>query len=52
MFHLSGSELLFYGGIAVMIAAVLLTAVCVAVFMLTGQKLKHTLEQEYGKQER
>ena len=52
MINLSGSERLFYGGIAVMIAGVLLTAVCVVIFTLTGQKLKRTLEEEYGKQER
>ncbi len=46
---LSGSALLFWGGIGIMAGAVLLTILCVIVFVLSGRKLKKILEQEYGK---
>lgn len=49
MFGLSGSEWLFYGGLAIMAAAVLLTILCIIVFAVTGRKLKMKLEKEYGK---
>lgn len=49
MIHLSESEMLFYGGLAVMAAAVVLAVLCAAVFAWTGRKLKKKLEQEYGK---
>ena len=52
MFHLSGSELMFYGGIAVMGGAVLLTAASIIIFSITGKRLKKRLEQEYGKRRR
>lgn len=47
--NLNGSELLFYGGIALMTAAV---AFGIAVFLLlriSGKRLKTRLEAEYGK---
>lgn len=49
MFHLSGSEILLYGGIAVMTVAVMLAVLCAAVFLSTWRKLKAKLEKEYGK---
>lgn len=49
IFGLSGSELLFYGGIAVMAAVLVLTGICILVFIVTGRKLKVKLEEEYGK---
>jgi len=47
--NLSVSELLLYGGIAVMAAAVVITAAGILVFTLTGRKLDDRLEREYGK---
>ncbi len=49
MFDLSGSELLFYIGIAVMVFSTVIEVLCISVFMFTGRKLKEKLEQEYGK---
>ncbi|MBQ7774505.1 MAG: hypothetical protein IJ379_01160 [Lachnospiraceae bacterium] len=49
---MSGSELLFYGGIGIMIAAVLLAVICIVIFSLTGRKLKKKLEKEFGKPQR
>lgn len=49
MLGLSGSELLFYGGIGVMAAAGVLGIVSVIVFTLTGRTLRTRLDQEYGK---
>ena len=49
MAGLSGSEMLLYGGIAVMAVAAVAAIACVAVFCSTGRKLKRTLEQKYGK---
>lgn len=49
MVGLSSSELIFYGGIAVMAAAGVLAVICVILFCFTGKRLKKRLEQEYGK---
>lgn len=49
MFYLSESQLLFWGGIGIMSGAAVLAVVCLIVFILTGQKLKKKLEQEYGR---
>lgn len=49
MFGLSGSELLFLGGIAVMALAVLSGFISVVVFRFTGRNLREKLEREYGK---
>lgn len=49
MLGLSGSELLFYGGITVMAADVAAGILCAVIFHITGRKLKQKLEQEYGK---
>lgn len=46
--YLSGSEWLFWGGIAAMAAAALLAVLCVAIFYVTGRRLKKKLEEEYG----
>lgn len=51
MFGLSCSELLLYGGFAIMVVTALLTALCIVVFVFTGRKLKMRLEQEYGKEQ-
>lgn len=49
MVYLSRSEMLFYGGLAMMAAAVVLAVLFMAVFTWTGRRLKRKLEQEYGK---
>lgn len=49
MNELSGSEWLFYGGISVMILTVVLAVLRIAIYILSGKKLKKKLEQEYGK---
>lgn len=49
MFHLSGSEFLFYGGITVMASAVVLAVICAVIFLTGWRKLKENLEREYGK---
>ena len=49
MFGLSGSEVLFYGGLAVMGAAALLGVAGFMIFHITGRRLRRKLEQEYGK---
>lgn len=49
MSHLSGSELLLYGGIAVMAFTAVSAVVCIAAFSITRRKLKEQLEKEYGK---
>ncbi len=49
MFGLSGSELLFYSGIVVMVVSAVLAVICVVLFVVTGRKLKKKLEEEYGK---
>lgn len=48
MWQLPESEVLFYGGIAVMSAAVVLALLCVIVFTLSGRRIRRKLEQEYG----
>lgn len=47
MLRLSGSEWLFYGGIAVMAAGVL-AVLSVIIFTITGRRIKEELKQEYG----
>lgn len=51
MSGLSGSELLFYGGLAAMGAAAAGALLCIVIFRVSGRKLKKKLEQEYGKPE-
>lgn len=48
MLGLSESEMLLYGGIAVMALAGVLAVLCVIVFTLTGRKIRRKLRQEYG----
>ena len=48
MFDLSGSELLFYGGNAVMIFVVVIAVLCTVLFAVTGKRLGQKQEQEYG----
>lgn len=49
MEELSRSELLFYGGIALMVAAAALAILALIVFRISGCRLRKKLEQEYGK---
>lgn len=49
MAGLSESELLLYGGIAVMIVTVVLSVICTILFWVTGRKIKRKLTEEYGK---
>ncbi len=49
---ISQSELLFLGGIMAMALTVVLTIVCLTVFIITGRKLKKKLDLEYGKPQR
>ncbi len=49
MVDLSSSEMLFYGGIAVMVVAVVALLIALPVFKSTGKKINKQLEQEYGK---
>lgn len=47
--YLSTSELLLYGGIIVMAAAVIFSVVCIVIFKSTGKKIRDMMEREYGK---
>lgn len=51
MSGLSGSEWMLYGGIAVMVLAVIMAIVNIMVFLVKRNKLKEQLEKEYGKLE-
>lgn len=44
-------ELLFYGGIAAMAAAVLVSIIAFVGFRLRAANLKRQLDEEYGEQE-
>lgn len=52
MRYLSESEWLFWGGIGVMAGVLVLAVICLAVFIITGKRLKKKLEKEYGKPQR
>lgn len=41
--------MLFYTGLVLMAVSAVLGVVLLAVFLVTGRKLKGTLEEEYGK---
>lgn len=43
------SEILFYGGIAVMALAAVCGIVSLIVFSVSGKRLKEILDREYGK---
>lgn len=44
----SGSELLFYGGIAAMVVSTLAAVVALVIFILSGKSLRRRLDDEYG----
>ncbi len=46
---LSGSELLFYGGIAVMLLAAAAGILAAVVLKVYGRRLRQRLEEEFGK---
>ncbi len=52
MLKLSMGELLLWGGIAAMGAAVGIEFLCMIIFLVTGRKLKARLEAEYGRQQK
>ena len=52
MFSLSGSELLFYFGILIMIVTIIVAVTSIIIFFCTGRRLKRKLEQEYGEPQR
>lgn len=43
-------ELLFYGGIGIMSAAILLALALLGIYKIKQMQLKSTLDDEYGKQ--
>lgn len=47
-YMISESELLLYGGIAVMSVSIILAIISIVTFILTGWKIKSRLEKEYG----
>lgn len=49
MLGLSQIEIWLYGGIFIMLFAVLFGSISIIVFRITGKKLKKKLEAEYGK---
>lgn len=49
MQYLSGDEWLFYGGMVIMALSVVLTVICIGIFIVSGRIIKRQLEQEYGK---
>lgn len=49
MLGLSGSELLFYGGLVIMAISIILALPLIIISNIKGQKLQRVLEQEYGK---
>ena len=49
MLGFSQVDIWFYGGIAIMILAVLAGIGDIVVFGITGKKLRNKLEEEYGK---
>ncbi len=52
MGYVSETQMLFWGGIGVMAGAAVLAVICLVVFIITGQRLKKKLEEEYGKPQR
>ena len=49
---IDNSELLFWFGIVLMVAAAVSAVALTVLFCITGRRLKKRLEQEYGKMER
>lgn len=52
MIGLSGSEMLFWGGIVIMGLSVTGALTGALIFTWTGQKIRHQMEEEYGKPRR
>lgn len=48
-YMISESELLLYGGIAIMSVSIILAIISIVTFVLTGWKIKSRLEKDYGK---
>lgn len=48
MFGLASYEKLFYGGIAMMVAATLCFMIFLVIYYLRGAKLRRLLDEEYG----
>ncbi len=48
MLLLISSENLLYGGIALMVCAIILAVFCAVLFSLTGKKIRKKLVAEYG----
>lgn len=46
---MDGGEVLFYVGIIVMAAAVLIGIIAIAALHISGKRLKEQLEREFGK---
>lgn len=46
------SEVLLYGGIGIMVVAVIAAGIVGAILCFHGKKLKATLEEEFGKRKR
>ncbi len=46
---MSQTDAWLYGGIALMVLAVLVGLGCIVVFGITGRKIRNKLEKEYGK---
>ena len=49
MVQMTSSELLFYGGIALMALSMAAAAVTAVVLRMSGKRLRARLEQDYGK---
>lgn len=49
MHGLTQTDVWFYGGIALMVLAVLVGLGCIVVFCITGKRIRNKLEKEYGK---
>ena len=47
--HFLSIALLLFALTAVMALSLVLAVICIAVFLVTGRKIKRQLEQEYGK---
>lgn len=52
MSNLSGGEIFFYGGIAVMALAVLAAIAALVIFSVTGRRLRQKLTEEFGEKGR
>lgn len=48
MLLLISSEIILYGGITLMVCAIILAVFCAVLFSLTGKKIRKKLTAEYG----